>query len=393
MSTSPAIALTDVAALVASYTGRARVSDPAARELAKLTKENAKRDALQQARRRAESFVGYTDQQLARIDALRAVHWPRARMVRDAQSATREQIRKHNDTHDEYVMDTATFHDAIIRECRLSALVARAYAASAAIGRFPLSRWDMRTDKRTMFLGSAANRHFTFKGGRDIGTLLVDPADIVQGAFIRALENGDTVEGVPSYGSMFRHIQVERAHLTRLANLEYVSARDAALGHVSRVTETWPEMTDKHVMRLVGTRNHGTLDDHRAAIAIAHRDAEMAMIDDTVTYDARTSALVSGKAEEFHVVVARVLMGGATLADIADAMGLRVQTVKEKTLASATASLRTVESGIDHSQRSVDMAREAEREREIDMAEARHAETLRARRVAAETLHYAMSRA
>lgn len=393
MTTSTSsLALTDVAALVASYTGQARVKDPAARALAKLTKDNAKRDALLTAQRRAESFVGYTASQLERIASLRAVHWPRARAIRDAASATRELIRKHGDVHDDYAMDTATYHDAIVRECRLTALVSRAYAASAAMGRFPICRADMRTDKRTAFLGSAAARHFTFKGGRDIGTLLTDPADIVQGAFIRALENGDTVNGVPTYGSMFRHIQAERAHLTRVANLEYVSARDSALGHVSRVVETWPEMTDKHVMRLVGTRNHGTLEDHRLAIALAHRDAELAMIDDTVTNDARTSALVSGKAEEFHVVVARVLMGGATLTEIADAMGLRVQTVKDKTVASASASLRITESGIDHSQRSADMAREAERERAIDAAEAEHAATLRARRIAAETVHYAMGR-
>lgn len=404
----------DIARLGATIPARTRIADPEARERAKATKEKTKRAALAEAAAAAERFHDYTPAQLDRIDALRAIHWPRVRAIRDALANVNALLARHADKHDdlslaahalsdEFVASEANVHtdamgkrhdvtleNTIYRQCRLEHLLSRAYAASAAIGRFPVSRHDMRTDKRTRFIGSAAKRHFTFAGGRDWGTLDIDPADIVQGAFLRAIEAGDTVSGVPTFGSMFRWIQAERARLTNLANAEYSARKRAALGWTESAADEYQDTT--HTLRLLDTRNYATTADHRAAQAIAHRDVELARMDDYATRDARESEIGMANADEFHVVLAEYLMAGHALADVARALGLTVETVSARAIKSREDSLRRMSTGIDHAQRSLDIIRADEREREIDLAQARHAETLRARRVTAETAHYAMSR-
>lgn len=381
----------DIARLGATIPARTRIADPEARERAKATKEEAKRAALARAAAAAERFHDYTDSQLRRIDALRAVHWPRVRAIRDALASVDSVIAQHFDKRDDTLeLSQCELYDLTLRGVRLLALLNRAYAASAAIGRFPVSRHDMRTDKRTIFIGSAAKRHFTFAGGRDWGTLDIDPADIVQGAFLRAIDNGDTVHGVPAYGSMFRWIQAERARLTNLANAEYSARKRAALGYTESAADEYQDTT--HTLRLLDTRNYATTADHRAAQAIAHRDVELARMDDYATRDAREAEIGIANADEFHVVLAEYLMAGHALSDVAKALGLTVETVSARAIKSREDSLRRMSTGIDHAQRSLDIIRADEREHGIDLAQARHAEILRARRVAAETAHYAMSR-
>lgn len=390
-----AIAITDLAALTVSYGAGAmqRVKDPAIRALAIATRDADKARALTLSEDSKRAARDYTPEQTAAIESLTGVYWPRARAVRNALSVVRATIKAHFDRHDaEGTLSQALLWDAMVREERLLILSALIGRASARIGRFPLSRndMDMRT---TRFTRSASWRHFGFKGGRDAATSDVEPAEIVQGAFVRAIESGDAINGVPTYGALFGHVQAERSALTRRANLARAAFMQAALGHVTTAVESWPEMTDKHSMRLLGTRNYATLDDHRLSLAIAHRDAELETIDDAVTHDARTAELDRvSDAREFHLVIARVLENGATLDEIADAMGLRVETIKSRAIESRDASLRVIDTGIDHSERSVDMHRAAEREREVMLAQTRHAEALRARRVAAETMHYALSR-
>lgn len=385
----------DIARMGATIPARTRIADPAARELAKATLADAKRVAVREAEERASRYLTYTDSQLARIDALRAVHWPRTRAIRDEIGASLAALARHGDVHDDFTLSTRELEDTIIRQCRLEALLTRAYAASRAIGLFPVSLADMRTDKGTLFVKAAWKRHFTFAGGRDWGSAEFSPADIVQGAFARALEAGDAVDGVPAYGSMFRHIQAERAYLTNMANAEYAARKRAALGWTSAASERdrlaeFPE--SKHTLRLLDTRNYATTADHRAALAIAHRNDELATMDDNVTRMARQDEISIANAEEFHVVLAEYLLKGHTLADIASALGLTADTVASRALKSREESMRRMSTGIDHAERSIDMHNAAEREREIDEAQERHAALMRARYVTAQTVHYAMSR-
>lgn len=116
------------------------------------------------------------------------------------------------------------------------------------------------------------------------------------------------------------------------------------------------------------------------------------MIDDTVTSSARAEALDGASESEFHVVLARVLIAGGTLEEVSAQLGLTVQTLKDAAIKSRMESLRNTDSRIDHSERTSHMLNMAEREREIDEAQARHAATLRERRIAAETVHYALGR-
>src|SRR5690606_21054242 len=121
----------DIARLAASFPGRARVSDPAAREAAKRTKEDDKRKALAAARARAERYADYTDSQYARIEELLSVHWPRARAIANARSEVRAVIAQHFDRHDTRVeLSQSELYDLIFREWRLSVLIGRVHARS-----------------------------------------------------------------------------------------------------------------------------------------------------------------------------------------------------------------------------------------------------------------------
>lgn len=387
------IALTDLASLAASVGKRTKIADPALRELVSVTTQARKAHAATEREDAAFAYLTYSPEQLVNIELLKKVHWPRARAVRNAISAADASAREAHGKHDH-----AAVYDSVLRAHRLSVLAALIGRVCARVGAFGVARKDQNT-LHSAFLRNAAYRHFAFNGGRDIGSREAEPADILQGAFIRALEAGDTDEnGVPSYGPLFRHIQSERAHLTRVANAEYHGMIAAALGNVSHAVEEWPSMTDKHSVRKLDTYAgngcmHPTLEQHRESIALAHIDAERAMIDDTVTTDARMEALDGASEEEFHVVLARVLIAGGTLEEVSASLGLTVQTLKDAAIKSRMESLRNTDSRIDHSERTSHMLNMAEREAEIDAAQARHAETLRARRVAAETVHYAMSHA
>lgn len=382
------LSITDIAALAGAIKSPARVKDADARALAMRTKAAHRAEAVREAERSAERYLSYSPAQELAITALREVHWPRARAVRNEIGAARAVISAHFDKFDDTVsLSQCELYDAIRREWRLSLLLTRCNAASAAIGKFPLCRTDMRADAGTRFIKSAWKRHFTFAGGRDAGSAEYEPADIVQGAFIRAIDNGDTVDGVPTFGAMFRHVQAERAHLTRVSNAEYAARKRAALGETVEDDTVWED--NKHTLRKLGTMNYPSLEQHRLAQAIAHRDAELELLDDAVTNAAREEVLDGASEREFHIVLARILMSGATLEEVSEALGLTVDTIKRNAFESADKSLRHIGTGIDHSERSVDMHNRAEHEQEVDEAQARHAEKLRLRRWIAECATYA----
>lgn len=386
------IALTDLATLAATVGKRTKIADPALRDLAKRTTDARKLTAQAEREASAFTYFEYTPEQIESIRLLKDVHWPRMRALRNAISSADSSSREAHQRHDAHAV-----YDAVLRAHRLSVLAALIGRVSARIGAFGVARKD-QSALRSALLRNAAYRHFTFNGGRDVGSREFEPADILQGAFIRAIDAGDVDDnGVPTWGSMFRHIQAERAHLTRVANAEYHGMIDAALGNVSNAVEEWPDMGDKHSMRRLDTyagngRMYPTLDQHRESIALAHVDAERAIIDDTVTASARSEALDGASESEFHVVLARVLIAGGTLEEVSTQLGLTVQTLKDAAIKSRMESLRNTDSRIDHSERTSRMLNMAEREREIDEAQARHAATLRERRIAAETVHYAFGR-
>ena len=220
-----------------------------------------------------------------------------------------------------------------------------------------------------------------FKGGRDVGSREHDNEDVLQGAFMRAIDAGDTVRGVPAFGAMFRHIQAERAHLTRVSGAEWRGIQDAL--HGVRPTErAYPATDDKHSMRKLGTLNHGTRDTHALAMAIAEDEAQRVHIAETVAYEARALAVLAGDAESFPRVLAEVVMAGATLTEVSEALGLTVDTIKARALAERDSAMA---SGLDHSE---DDEAGARYERDVMLAQHKHAEALRNRRALAERATY-----
>jgi hypothetical protein len=281
--------------------------------------------------------------------------------------------------------DHTALYAAVLRAHRLSVLASILDAQSQRVGAFPLSRRDLNA-LTSRFIVKAAWRRFMVKGGRDVGSREFDNADVLQGAFVRALDAGDSVNGVPTFGPMFRHVQAERAHLTRITGAEWRGIMDAL--HGAKSTErAYADSDDTHAMRRLGSivpaphaespatgRKYGTRDTHAQAMAIAESETLARIADETVTYEARSLAVLAGKPESFGRVFAEVLMSGATLADVCAAIGLTESTVKARALTERDSAMA---SGLDHT---ADDSRAAQRERDVMIAQARHAEKSRAQR-------------
>ena len=380
------ISTLDIANLASAFGTQAvaRVKDDTARTLARTLiatrRDDAKRQALADAESAASARLDYSPTERARIDALRNVYWPRIKRVSAAISrADADAVETFRDKGDIYAY--------VLRAHRLSVLRARLIERAATIGNFPISARDMNADT-SAFIRSAAWRRFLFRGGRDVISDLWDDADVLQGAFIRAIESGDAVNGVPAYGSLFRHIQAERAHLTRVMGAEWRGIQDAL--HGVRPTESaYPATDDKHVMRLLGTsatkgRKYGTRDTHAAAMEDAYRAMDREYAESAVVAQARESAVLSAPADAFPRVLASVLMSGATLQDVADALGLTVATIKSRALAGPLPA----SSGIDHSYRDDT----AERDYQIECAMEQHAARAREQYALAQRALYVANR-
>lgn len=385
-----ALTTLDIATLAAAFGTQAvaRTKDDAARSLARAltatTRDNAKREALAVANTHARGIRTYSDDDIARMTLLRKVWWPRARRITGAIATADRAARDANMRH-----DGPALYDAVYRAHRLLVLSARVNERMADIGRFPICGDDMDATS-SRFIGSAYNRRFLFKGGRDVVSQLWSDADVLQGAFLRAIENGDTIFGVPTWGTLFRHIQAERAHLTRVAGAEWRGIQDALHGVRSLVSD-YPDADDKHTIRRLGTRDalgrpFGTLDTHRAALAVAHGDVERANIAYAVTTDARNLAILSAPETCFARVLASVLMSGATLDTVADAIGLKPDTIKARALSDNL----IVSTGIDHSLDDDPYA--VESEYRADMAQEAHARRARERHALTQRALYLANR-
>lgn len=385
------IATTDAAALAAAFGPAAigRMTDPAARALAQATVTAVRAERIADAASRAETQDAarrhYAPQDAARIETLMRHVWPRASRIRSAVHAADAAARiAHRDKNRDGL------YEAVLRAHRLSVLSALVDAQSRRVGYFPISSADMRLET-SRFMRTAYKRRFLFRGGRDAMSSEHSDADVVQGAFIRALDAGDALFGVPIFGTMFRYVQAERAHLTRIAGAEWRGIQDALHGVKSLVSDH-PDADDKHSIRRLGThdafgRPFGTVETHRAALAAAHVDAERENIAASVTADARSVAILAADERSFARILADVLMRGASLDDIAASLGLNVDTITARALAERTAAMST---GIDHSED--DDPDAAHRDYWVDRRQAIHAERMRARRALAERALYVANR-
>jgi hypothetical protein len=333
----------------------ARTPNDAARTMARFIVSTARSDANNAAADASAAREHYapaedcmqprkTRCKTCRVCVLTMHVWPRTGRIRAAERAADAAARKAASAK-----DANAVYDMSYRAHRLSVLAARSDAAAARIGRFSLSRADMHADT-SRFIRSAAYKRYMFKGGRDVGSREFSMEDVFQGALVRAIESGDAMFGVPFFGSMFRHVQAERAHLTRISGAEWRGIQDAL--HGARATErAYPATDDVHAIRRLGAsvpshhadslatgRKYGTRDDHAAAMGDAAADAARTLADENAVHDARSLAILAAPADAFGRIVAEVMFGGATLADIAAAMGLQETTVRARAIATGVPS-------------------------------------------------------
>lgn len=331
---------------------------------------NQARNALTEARATARKLIAALDDECddetvtAAIERMRKQFWPRMRTARKSlrdvarDLATLELALKSPlataqefDTSNapRYVLDALTvarafdaptiesaYLDALMREQRLTGYLARLQDLADRAGMVPLvARW-MDTSHSPL-VGTAANRRFLFRGGRDAISDGDDHEDILQEGFTRAIESGDcNADNVPYIGGIYRHIQAARAHATRVKGAEYrarVSFFDGVKGEPA-----YPDTDDKHTMRLLGTKNYGTRDTHAAAMRDKQRAEESRilnehMADQSRKHAAENTVLFSSEeanGEDYALKVANALLSGLTVEQICAALGTTPSTILRK---------------------------------------------------------------
>lgn len=377
------LAIAKLSASLGSASATARVVDPEARALAKqflAARKGAHEDALATARN-ASRHSPEADNARA---LLQRVYWPRLRSLKvemgtannrakrfesvietdyanvkrdDIPGTARALIRERAAELADGETFVTAYIDALVRLSRLAVLRNRVSEITDNVGRVALpGAWlDTLTSP---LIGTAANRRFMFTGGRDRISDDLDNQDILQEGFLHAIESGDCDENrVPYAGPIYRHIQFARATATRDASLEWSGLRQSLLGKRS-LEAAYPDHDDKHVMRLLGTRNYGTRDTHAAAMAEQERENERRTVEKYVTDEARKESLaISSLAygESFAAQLSAILLDGHTLTEVSEALGLTVETIKSRALSSAD-SVKS--SGIDHEYHEGDAERE-----------------------------------
>lgn len=82
---------------------------------------------------------------------------------------------------------------------------ATARKASAILGDFAISRNDMSTSSDSRFFRHVVKHWHHYAGGKHVALHGVTPDDVLQDAFLSALEAGNVTGNVPTFGPMFLH--------------------------------------------------------------------------------------------------------------------------------------------------------------------------------------------
>ena len=340
------------------------------------------------------------------IELMREEHWPRlrdarkiaraiARDIATLETALKSPLATMQDVDltstPNYVLDALTvaraydaptieaaYLDALMREQTSNDELARLQESADEAGRVPLvGRWLNAT--QSPLIGTAANRRFLFRGGRDAISDGDDHDDILQDGFARAIESGDCdANNVPYIGGIYRHIQAARAHATRVKGAEYrarVSFFDGIKGEPA-----YPDTDDKHVLRLLGTRNYGTRDTPAAAMADKQREDETRVLNEHMADQSRKHAAENtiifssevANGDDYALNVANALLAGLTVEQICVALGTTPGTILRK--------VQETRDKVEPSEWSWETDDDAEREFAEFRAMSAHAERLRKRR-------------
>jgi DNA-directed RNA polymerase specialized sigma24 family protein len=214
--------------------------------------------------------------------------------------------------------------------------VVRAYRDSAralrVVGDFALSRTDLSQDGR--FYRSIQTHWHNYAGGRHNAIHGVTPDDILQDALLSAIESGDTIDGVPTFGPMYVHTRratesavytYRRGHNNPLPFTVWTWADWEDWAHQNgadravRVFSTMPEWQAYDAAKAA----HNAAQARQDAIA-AEREADMA------TLDATRSAL------------AALIGQGYTLRRIANMLGRTPEAIVSDMERTATADVRFI---------------------------------------------------
>jgi DNA-directed RNA polymerase specialized sigma24 family protein len=357
-----------------------RVKDAAVKDAAtataKLNRAARRKDAARKAyalkvkARVSRYMVGYTLDDMVRIDALFNV-WQNAPKRKTVVAAFR--ARNHD-------VSTCEGCDACVEHITRPALIAllAAYKSArddaSAIGSFSVVNADMlmirperdsegRVVKGNRFYGTAIKRWTTrYQGQTTIAGTSVE--DALQDAYVSAIESGDTLNGIPTFGPLWRHVA------TAVTTAVWSHARYGA-GHTSESFVPW-DWTIEEPLTIEDWAAYGAFRETERANEEIHaairseRDARLAML------EASRNALAS------------LILQGMTVRKIASILGRTVEGIESDVNGSQAPAQ------VWHGGALTPTAIETLAER--NRAVAKHAETLRAIRVNVEADNYANGR-
>lgn len=197
----------------------------------------------------------------------------------------------------------------------------RAYSAArrelAIMGAFPISRFDASPTVDSRFYRNVVKHWHNYAEGRHVAIHGVTPDDVFQDAMVAAIESGDTLDGVPTFGNMYMH--------TRRATESAVYTYRRGHSHGEPFTAwEWADWEAWGIAQNVDAFAYSTMPEWLAydAARSAH-DATNAFREAL----AESRAIRSATLSESRRALASLVMSGMTVTRIAALLGRTVEAI------------------------------------------------------------------
>lgn len=321
----------------------ARAKANAAKRQATL-RERIARDKAQRAEWLA-TWKNYSDIELSRIDAVFAA-------FKDApkRSLMRRMAKRLFRTHPEsgiVCTDKASCYCADCLPMDNWRETAKRYSvamrAVRIAGEFPISRFDMEVNSNSRFYRNVVKHWHNYAGGKHVAIHGVTPDDVLQDAFVAAIENGDTVEAlesrrmdwdgivemraysvnIPTFGNMYMHTR----QATESAVYTYRRGHAHSEDFTTWTWSDWQAWAESPERRDIALRVRYSTDAEWQAYHAAKRaEAKRAKAEALIAAD-RDAALAT--MEESRAMLARLILTGMPVHRIAKLIGRTVESIAD----------------------------------------------------------------
>lgn len=326
------------------------------RRIARAKANAAKRQATKRAivaaekAQRAEwlaTWKNYSDVELSRIDAVFDAFKdaPKRSLVR---RMAKSLLRVHPESGIKCTDSANCYCAACLPMANWRETVKRYSNAMRAVriaGEFPISRFDMETNVNSRFYRNVVKHWHNYAGGRHVAIHGVTPDDVLQDAFVAAIEAGDTVTAsetrrmvweddgsvivetraydvqIPTFGNMYMHTRqaVESAVFTYRRGHSHAEAFSAWTWSDWQAWASAPERQSA-ALRV----RYSTDDEWRAYHAAKDAEAKRVQAEALIS-DERDAATIL--MDESRAALASLIRGGMSAHRIAKLLGRTVESI------------------------------------------------------------------